>query len=243
MQSASVRSGVGLGKWSIYGTLFFLITSIAASIVAKGLAALFVLLYVGAWSLLISPDALGTLKKGRFWFFLVSLTVISTVAMGGEETRLVAGVPVSLEGLSAGVSMAIRATTIVLATAAFARAASIASLSALFARLGLGEIGFLLGVAVNLLPAIQCTAGNVLVAMRLRGGFRRNRVQAVKRLVVTILVNSLRYSEDIVCAAEARAFGESQPAPCRIPITLADRALVLSTVLGYGTALLAQIMA
>lgn len=234
MESAGIRSGFSPGKWSIYGALFFLISSIVASIVAKGLAAPFVLLYVIVWSVLISPDSLSILKKGRFWFLLASLTVLSAVAMGGEDTRLVGGVPVSLEGLSAGVGMAIRASTIVLATAAFARAASIGSLSALFARLGVAEIGFLLGIAVNLLPAIQATAGNVLMAMRLRGGFRRNRIQAVKRLVVTILVNSLRYSEDIVCAAESRAFGESRPAAQPISVTFADRALVVSSVVVYS---------
>ena len=42
--------------------------------------------------------------------------------------------------------------------------------------------------------------------MRLRGGFRRHRLRALRLLLVTILVNALRYGDDVVCAAEARAF-------------------------------------
>ena len=42
--------------------------------------------------------------------------------------------------------------------------------------------------------------------MRLRGGFRRHLLRALRRIEVTILVNCLRYGDDVVCAAGARAF-------------------------------------
>jgi len=242
MESASIRSGVGLGKWSIYGALFFLISSIVASMVLKGVWAVVGLAYVGAWASLMSPDAIHSLKKRRFWFFLASITVISVLAMGGEETVAVAGFNLSRAGLSAGFGMALRATTIILATTAFARTASIGGLSALFARLGVGEMGFLLGIAVNLVPLIQNTAASALLAMRLRGGFRRKRLEAMKRLVVTILVNALRHSADIACAAEARGFGGAQPAACPISITRGDRLLAAASGVFYGAMVVAQVV-
>jgi energy-coupling factor transporter transmembrane protein EcfT len=242
MENARIRSNIGLGEWSIYGALLFLVSSIAASIILKGVWAVLGLAYVGAWASLMSPDAIHSLKKRRFWFFLVSITVVSVLAMGGEEKVALAGLNLSRAGLSAGFGMALRATTIILATAAFARTASIGGLSALFARLGVGEIGFLLGIAVNLVPLIQHTASSALLAMRLRGGFRRNRIQAAKRLVVTILVNALRHSEDIVCAAEARAFGGSQPAVCPVRITRGDRLLAAATAGFYCAMGIARIV-
>ncbi len=111
----------------------------------------------------------------------------------------------------------------------------------MFARLGVTEIGFLLGIAVNLVPLIQRTASSALVAMQLRGGFRRKRLEAVKRLVVTILVNTLRHSEDIVCAAEARAFGGAPPSVEPVALTRADRVLMIASVVFYGVVVLLQV--
>jgi len=242
MEGARIQSNVGQGKWSIYGALLFLLSSIAASIALRGAGAVLGLVYVGAWATLMSPGAVHSLKKRRFWFFLASITVVSVLAMGGEETVAVGGLNLSREGLSAGVGMALRATTIILATAVFARTASIGGLSALFARLGVSEIGFLLGIAVNLVPLIQHTAASALLAMRLRGGFRRKRLEALKRLVVTILVNSLRHSEDIVCAAESRGFGEGRPSDSyRIVVTLADRVFAVASIAFYATLILIQV--
>jgi energy-coupling factor transporter transmembrane protein EcfT len=242
MENARVRSNTGAGEWSIYGALFFLVTSIAASIVLQGVWAVLGLVYVAAWASLMSPEAVHSLKKRRFWFFLVSITVISLLAMGGEETVAVAGLNLSRVGLSAGFGMALRATTIILATAAFARTASIGRLAALFARRGVGETGLLLGIAVNQVPLIQRTAASALLARRLRGGVRRKRLESLKRLVVTILVNALRHSEDIVCAAEARAFGGSQPAVCPICVTRGDRLLGAASAAFYGAIVLAHVV-
>ncbi len=241
MENAEARPRVGLGDWSIWGSVFFLVSSLAATMALRGGWALLGLAYVAAWASLMSPTAVHSLKRRRFWFFLVSVTVISVLAMGGEETVAIAGLNLSKVGLSAGFGMAVRATTIILATTAFARTASIGGLSALFARLGVTEIGFLLGIAVNLVPLIQRTASSALVAMQLRGGFRRKRLEAVKRLVVTILVNTLRHSEDIVCAAEARAFGGAPPSVEPVALTRADRVLMIASVVFYGVVVLLQV--
>lgn len=232
-----MRDSAGLGEWSIYGALFFLVSSIAAGMLLRGLEAAFALLYVFMWVALMSPEALHSLKKRRFWFFLVSITVITTLAVGGEEKIIVAGVSLSRDGLTMGAGMALRATTIILATNAFTRSASIGSLSALFARLGVTEIGFLLGIAMNLVPLIQSICSSVWLAMRLRGGFRRNRVRALKRMLVTILVNSLRYSEEIVCAAEARAFNGVHATPVTVHATRCDVLLLASFVSLLGSML------
>ena len=57
-----------------------------------------------------------------------------------------------------------------------------------------------------MLPTVQEMATTSLHALRLRGGLRRHRLQTLRLLMITIVVNSLRHADDIVCAAEARTF-------------------------------------
>jgi len=222
---------------SIYGSLFFLASSIAGSILTQGVAAVLVLAYVLTWSFLLYSEVALQLKSRRFWFFLLSLVVLSAMAIGGEKDISIAGLELSSEGIIGGLGMAIRAVTIVIATYTFARVASIGGLSSLFARLGVRELGFLLGIALNLLPLVQRTSANALLAVRLRGGFRRNRLRSLQKMAITILVNSLRYSDDIVYAAESRAFGGVQPNTAPIVISKADRVLLSSSMMVCAAAI------
>jgi len=235
----SLRAETGdKAELSIYGSLFFLASSIAGSILAQGVAGLLVLAHVLTWSFLTSSEISRQLRSRRFWFFLFSLVLLSAVAVGGEKDISMAGLELSSEGILTGMGMAIRAVTIVIATSTFARVASIGELSSLFARLGMRELGFLLGTALNLLPLVQRTSANALLAVRLRGGFRRNRLRSLQKMAVTILVNSLRYSDDIVCAAESRAFGGVQPNPTPVVVTKADRVLLASSIMFYSAVML-----
>lgn len=222
---------------SIYGSLFFLISAIAGSILTQGVTAVLVLAYVLTWSYLLCSEVARQLKSRRFWFFLLSLILLSAAAMGGEKDLSIVGVQLSSEGLLGGLGMAIRAVTIVMATYTFARTASIGGLSALCARLGARELGFLLGIALNLLPLLQRTSANTLLAVRLRGGFRRNRLKSLQKMALTTLVNSLRYSDDIVYAAESRAFGGVQPNMAPIITSKADRVLLVSSMMVFATAI------
>ena len=205
-----------------------------ASVCTSGLSGLLVLAYAIAWAVGLCPDALKRLRSPRVLIVVLSFAVLG-MFIGGSESRLtLAGLRVSGEGLVAGASMAMRALTLLVATGTFSGTTSIGGLSALFERLGFGQLGFLLGVAVNLLPVVQSTTGNVLLAVRLRGGFRRNRVRALTRAAVTILVSSLRRSEDIVCAAEARGFTGEPRRAASVPSSATDRWVFLSAIVLGG---------
>jgi energy-coupling factor transporter transmembrane protein EcfT len=102
--------------------------------------------------------------------------------------------------------MALRAAGIVVAVAGFARSVSALELAGLLERAGLKGLGFSLGVAVNMLPTVRETGISTWQALRLRGGFRGQRIHALRLLFVGIIANSLRHADDIVNAAEARAF-------------------------------------
>jgi energy-coupling factor transporter transmembrane protein EcfT len=111
----------------------------------------------------------------------------------------------SMAGLAAGVQMALRVLSIMVAVASFASSVSVSDLSQLLERAGLRGLGFALGVAVNMLPTIGRTLTVAYRALRLRGGLRRPWLN-LRLLLVTVVANSLRHADDIVGSAEARAF-------------------------------------
>ena len=85
-------------------------------------------------------------------------------------------------------------------------------------RAGLQGLGFSLGVAANQLPNLRQSSTNAWHSLRMRGGMRAQWWRGLQLLLLTILTNALRRSEDIVLAAEARAFRPdcSRAAPLRI---------------------------
>lgn len=198
-------------RQGLYGALLFLVGAVTAAVVARGWATAAVLGTALAVAALGCPAALGVLLRRRTWVLVASFVLLGGLALDEQRDLVVAGVvSLSSVGLGLGLQMAARATVILIAMGVFTRRASVSDLAALLARLGAGELGFVLGLALNLLPVIQQTASNTLAAMRLRGGFRRHRLRALRLLLVTLLVNALRYGDDVVCAAEARGFQGSR---------------------------------
>ncbi len=171
------------------------------------------------------------LLSGKVWLFL-ALLVAPAALLAGPADWNVAGLAISRQGLEAGVQMALRALAILVAVSGFSASVSVSALSGLMEWAGLKGFGFALGVAVNMLPTIQETVTNAYQALRLRGGFRRQRRQALRLLLITVVVNSLRHADDIVSAAEARAFSIGRVRPQPVGWSRADLALtaVLSVI-------------
>ncbi len=155
---------------------------------------------------------LKALRRAWLWG-MVALLIASSALLEGGADWVVLGLPLSWPGLASGVQMGSRVVTIVVTVSGFTASVSISELAGVLERCGLKGLGFALGVAFNMLPVVQDTATASYHALCLRGGFRRERLRAIRLLLVTIIVNSLRHADDIVSAAEARAFS-----PGRFPI-------------------------
>ena len=82
----------------------------------------------------------------------------------------------------------------------------ISSVAGLLERAGLRGLGFSVGVALNLLPALLGSATNAWRSLWMRGGLRRQRLRGLRLLAVTITAGALSRAEEIALAAEARAF-------------------------------------
>ena len=69
--------------------------------------------------------------------------------------------------------MPMRAGVILVAVNGLTASIHISTLAGLFERLGLHGLGFAMGVALNLPPALQQSAANAWHSLKIRGGLQR----------------------------------------------------------------------
>jgi energy-coupling factor transporter transmembrane protein EcfT len=161
-------------------------------------------------ALLLARESLALLARDRTWPVLL-LLALALGLIGGERDWQVGPLAFSSAGLSLGAQMTARGLAILLAVYTLTARVSVASVASLVERLGLRGFGFALGVAVNALPLVRRNYSDTWTALRLRGGFRRRRLRAVRLLLLTTMVNSVSQAEDIVAAAEARGYDPARP--------------------------------
>ncbi len=227
--TARVLALLGLRSQRRLGTLGLLaclVFGMATAILAQGWRVAIACGLALLLSLVFFPVALSVLASRRYWLFITFL-ILPAVLLLGPGTWAVGPITLSAQGLETGVRMALRATALIVAVTGFAASVSVSDLASLVEGAGLRGLGFALGVAVNMLPTIQEMTTNAYQALRLRGGFRRRRWQAIRLLLVTVVVNSLRHADDIVGAAEARAFSTVRAQPQRIPWRAEDVAVAV----------------
>jgi energy-coupling factor transporter transmembrane protein EcfT len=222
-----------LGTW---GHLSCLVFSLAVAILAQGWRAGLACVLAVALAVAFYRGGLQPLRRRRLWLLLGFLLVPSALFLGpGDWT--VWRVTLSSQGLAAGAQMVLRSIAILVAVAGFAASVSVSELAGLLEQAGLKGLGFAMGVAVNMLPTVQEIAITASHALRLRGGFRRQRFQAIRLLLITVVVNSLRHADDIVSAAESRAFSTTRVRLRHITWRQSDMVLA-GTLLAVALALL-----
>ncbi len=210
---------------SSYGYLFFFTGAVLMAVLAAEAKVLLVLAGTLVFAGLFCRDALRLFHRWQLWLFILSAFLLAPLVIGEKDISL-GGLGLSQEGLWAGLWMTARALSIALAMNVFASAVSVPQMAQLFERLRLKGLGFAVGVATNMLPTIQETMDTTYHALRLRGGFRRDRLGTLKLLLVSIIAGSLRRGDDIVSAAEARGFDPSRLQGPTSGMTSADVALV-----------------
>lgn len=152
------------------------------------------------------PFALRRLLRPR-WLVMLTILFLATVAFGnGEPDFRLWGVSLSSGDLLLGLQMVLRGLLILVAADGLSASTDISELAGLFERAGLRGLSFSLGVAVNLLPALREAGTHAWHSLWMRGGLRARWGRGLQLLVLAILTNALRRADDIVLAAEARAF-------------------------------------
>ncbi len=162
-------------------------------------------------ALLVYPLSLRRMARLR-WLIMMALMALPPVFFLSAPERSFLGLGYSGQGLLTGMQIAMRMIVFIVALDGLTAAVDIAALAGLFERFGLRGLGFSMGVALNLYPALQTSCVNAWHSLRMRGGLRKQRWRGLRLLLVTVVANALRRAEEIALAAEARAFS---PERCR----------------------------
>lgn len=154
------------------------------------------------------PFALRRLARPRWLFILASLFLVNLFfgAPEAEKDLLVLGLPISSIAVFNGLQMVLRAIVILVDADGLSASVDITEVAGLLERGGLHGLGFSIGVATNLLPDLRQSGTNAWHSLRMRGGLRAQWWRGLQLMVLTVLTNALRHTEEIVLAAEVRAF-------------------------------------
>jgi len=153
----------------------------------------------------LAPAALRSILNWR-WPLLILMLILPSALWVGEPDGRILGIPYSPSGLTMGLEMACRATTIFLGVSALSQRVSVMQMARMLERVGMRDMGFAIGVGFHALPTLQKRFVTAYAAFRLRGGFRRQRWRGLQLLIVTVITGALRHAEEVLMAAEARAF-------------------------------------
>lgn len=154
------------------------------------------------------PTALQRLARPR-WLVIFGILFIINLFFGVTEQSpdlTILGISFSSENILNSIQMVLRAAVILLAADGLSSSVNIVEVAGIFERGGMRGLGFSIGVATNLLPDLRQSGMNAWHSLRMRGGFRAQWWRGLQLLVVTVLSNALRHAEQIVLAAEMRAF-------------------------------------
>jgi len=157
---------------------------------------------------LIYPFALRRLAQPRWLIIFGSLFLVNMLFAAPAQASdwMILGLPVSSITILNSAQMTLRAMVILLAADGLSSSVNITEMAGLLERSGLQGLGFSIGVAANLLPDLRQSSTNAWHSLRMRGGLRANAGRGIQLLLLTVLSNSLRHAEEIVLAAEVRAF-------------------------------------
>jgi len=156
-------------------------------------------------AVLVFPLSLRRLLRWR-WLVLMVLLVVPPIFFLGSLDRSLLGLGYSSEGVLVASQIALRLIVILVMLDGFTSVVDIVALAGLLERFGLHGLGFSMGVALNLLPALQQSSTNAWYSLKMRGGLRKQRWRGLQLLTMTVVTNALRRAEEIALAAEARAF-------------------------------------
>lgn len=157
----------------------------------------------------------------KYLWLALGLSILVPVwilGLSGEQSGGGGGFT-KLSALTAGLTMAVRVLTTLAALILIGGCVSPLWLHKTVGRLLGRDMATACAIGVNLLPAVLEILSRTVLAMRLRGGFRRHRLVNLKRLAIAVGVQTVRLTEDV---AEALLLSEAVAARGR-DVAVADR--------------------
>lgn len=191
-----------------------LIMSVAFAAAADGVRLAVVACCSLGGGLMLHPAGFRVLGRRPLWVILL-LLVLPPVVVTTPRDLAIGVLALSSDGVTLAAGILTRSIVIAVAAAGFTATVSARGLADLFEWCGLRGLGFSLGVATHALPLATRTWATSARALRLRGGFRTQRLRHLVLLTMTVIGNALRHADEVVEAAQARGFapGRRQAPP------------------------------
>ncbi len=186
---------------------------------------------------LIYPRSFYRLMRLR-WLAMIGLLALPPLFLVGETDRSLLGIPYSSEGLMSAMQIALRILVILVSVQGLTEAVDISSIAGLLERAGFRGLGFSVGVAFNLLPALFQSAQNAWRSLWMRGGLRKKRWRALQLFAVVVVGNALNRAEEIAIAAEARGFSPEKCLAYPIKKSKLDWLILTLALLSIGAMIL-----
>ena len=198
------------------------------------------MLFVLGVMIAMYPFALQRLARPRWLVILAGLFLINVFFGTSDETNdlVVLGLHLSSVAVFNGARMTLHAIVILMAADGLSSSVNIIEVAGLFERGGLHGLGFSIGVATNLLPDLRQSSLNAWHSLRMRGGLRAQWWRGVQLLLLTIISNALRHADEIVLAADVRAFRPELSKKVSIRAGTLDWWIVIAIGLFLGIALI-----
>lgn len=195
------------GVFSIYGYLIVLVAAIILCLLS-GPACLMVSLFIlFTYSIRCERAALHRMVRLPVILFMTLLILFSLFFSDLTVSAGELGAPSSSVLL---ITLICRTLLLLLAVQIVASRVSPTDLNAIFERLGFHHLGFVLGVALHMLPCLHRNAIACRNAMRMRGalhGLSLKRVASEFRWIRAILQQMMRHADAITVTARTRGFG------------------------------------
>jgi energy-coupling factor transporter transmembrane protein EcfT len=179
---------------------------------------------------LIYPRSFRRLVRPR-WLVMIGLLAIPPIFFLGDLDRGFWGIRYSSVGLTSSMQIFLRVVVVLVSVDGFTSSVDIASIAGLLERFGLRGLGFSVGVALNLLPSLRTAAIHTWHSLWMRGGLRAQRWRGIRLLLLTIIANALRRTEEIALAAEGRAFSPEQSRAMPLKTGSLDRVVAAGVVI------------
>ena len=195
---------------SIYGHLMILVNTIILALYLNFSLLLVYFFLLSLYSMIIYPKSFSRIFSGPLLLFAGLIIVCALCHSRFSQHGFIDPDWIRTGGKTAGY-MLIRAASIFLAAQIFSQNISPAELARLTDHTGLKGFGFMLGLALHLIPLITKTARIMYESMKLRGFFRKNICRSFAIWIFATCCNVLQKSNEITAAARSRSWGIESP--------------------------------
>jgi len=131
--------------------------------------------------------------------------------IAGEKNYTLWGIGYSEQYLLLGIQILMRGLSIYIAVVLLNRNVTIEYLATICGSLGFKDLSVTLPIALNILPIIRKNFLQSLAVFYLRGGFKKHRIKNLEKLLIAIMITTIRTGEEIYQIIEMKNLNNTIP--------------------------------